>query len=165
MASKDATRVTTLVVEVLQQAGQRGVLATGYGGLAAQNLPDTVYALDAAPHDWLFPQMAAVVHHGGAGTTAAGLRAGTPNVICPFFGDQPFWGGRVAALGVGPQPIPQRRLTPERLAQAIRTAVSDAALRRRAAALGATLRQEDGVSQAVEQVHAFVETMHASPLR
>jgi len=100
------------------------------------------------------PQLAAVVHHGGAGTTAAGLRAGVPTVICPFFGDQPFWGRRVPALGAGPQPIPQRRLTAEALSAAIATAVSDPLMRERAAALGAAIWAEDGMQQAVLQIEA-----------
>lgn len=82
-------------------------------------------AIEEAPHEWLLPQVAAVVHHSGAGTTAAGLRAGRPTVICPFFADQPFWGRRVHALGAGPLPIPQRELSARRLAKAITTATSD----------------------------------------
>jgi sterol 3beta-glucosyltransferase len=95
-----------------------------------------------------------VVHHGGAGTTAAGLRAGRPSVVCPFFGDQPYWGRRVHALGAGPEPILQKRLTAETLAGAIHEAVSSASIRQRAAALGETLRAEDGVGTAVRFIEA-----------
>ena len=102
------------------------------------------------PHDWLFPQVAAVVHHGGAGTTAAGLRAGVPSINIPFFGDQPFWGQRVADLGVGPQPIPRKQLTVERLAQALQTAIHDSAMRQRARVLGEQIQSENGVQRAVE---------------
>jgi sterol 3beta-glucosyltransferase len=107
-----------------------------------------VYLLEEAPHDWLFPRVAVVIHHGGAGTTAAGLHAGAPTVICPFFGDQPFWGRRVAALGAGTSPIPQRGLTAERLAAAIRTVTTDGAMRERAAQLAERIRGEDGVARA-----------------
>jgi sterol 3beta-glucosyltransferase len=138
-----------VVLDALAQAGQRGVLARGWGGLAPDALPGTVYLLDEAPHDWLFPRMAAVVHHGGSGTTAAGLRAGRPTVICPAFGDQPFWGRVVAERGLGPVPIPQRKLTAARLTEAIRVAVDDRAMRERAAALGTQIRGEDGVGNAV----------------
>ena len=93
--------------------------------------------------------MSAVVHHGGAGSTAAGLRAGKPTVICPFFGDQPFWGRRVAALGAGPRPIARDELTAERLAAAIRDAVESNTIRARATALGGAIRAEDGVAAAV----------------
>jgi len=155
MPSEDASAKTAIILDALEQAGQRGVVATGWGGLTLANAPRHVFALDAAPHDWLFPQMAAVVHHGGAGTTAAGLAAGAPTVICPFFGDQPFWGRRVAALGVGPEPIPQKRLTAEKLAAALRAVTGDAALRARAQQLGAAIRGEDGVGVAVQRIEAL----------
>jgi len=142
------------VIEALQQTGQRGLLASGWGGLQATELPDTIYQIDAAPHDWLFPQVAAVVHHGGAGTTAAGLRAGKPTVICPFIADQPFWGKVVYARGVGPQPIPQKKLTVEGLAVAIATAVNDVPMQQCAAKLGAQIRAEDGIACAVNLIGA-----------
>jgi sterol 3beta-glucosyltransferase len=99
--------------------------------------------------------MAAVVHHGGAGTTAAGLTAGKPSIICPFIADQPFWGRRVEQLGVGPAPIPQGKLSAARLADALKVAVSDAGMRERAAALGDKLRAEDGVANAVGLVKRY----------
>jgi UDP:flavonoid glycosyltransferase YjiC (YdhE family) len=141
---------TRLVLKALALAGQRGVLATGWGGMTAEGTTDNVYFVDEVPHDWLFPQVAAVVHHGGAGTTGAGLRVGRPTVICPLVGDQPFWGRRVAATGAGPEPISLLRLTPERLAAAMTTAVTDAGMRERAAALGERLRSEDGVGRAAD---------------
>lgn len=96
MAGLDSAKKAQAVVNALLKTGRRGIIATGWGGLSAETLPDTIFKLQAAPHDWLFDHVSAVVHHGGAGTTAAGLRAGRPTVICPFFGDQPFWGRRVA---------------------------------------------------------------------
>ncbi len=108
-----------------------------------------MFLLDAAPHARLFPRMAAVVHHGGAGTTGEGLRAGVPTLIVPHMADQPFWGSRVAALGVGPAPIPRNRLTPERLANAMRQAATDPVMRGRAVALGQRIRAQDGVGTAV----------------
>ncbi len=104
---------------------------------------------DALPHDLLFPRMAAVVHHGGAGTTGAGIRAGVPSLVVPFGVDQPFWASRVVALGVGPRPIPRRRLTRALLADGLRAAVGDRAMADRAAALGELVRAEDGVAAAV----------------
>lgn len=163
MPAEDATAKTRVVLEALAEAGLRGVLATGWGGLSAAEVPDSVFTLDAAPHDWLFTRMAAVVHHGGAGTTGAGLRAGVPTVICPFFGDQPFWGRRVAALGVGPAPIAQKKLTAERLAAALRSATGDPEIRSRAAALSATIRREDGIGRAIEAIEAYAGWKRASP--
>ena len=119
MSTGDPQATAGLILEALRLAGQRGVLLSGWEGMHSDRLPETVYTLDAIPFAWLFPRMAAVVHHGGAGTTAAGLRAGVPSIITPFFADQPYWGRRVAELGVGPQPIPRKKLTAPRLAEAI----------------------------------------------
>jgi UDP:flavonoid glycosyltransferase YjiC (YdhE family) len=96
--------------------------------------------------------MAAVVHHGGAGTTAAGLRAGVPAIVCPFFGDQPYWGERVAALGAGPRPLPVGRLTVDRLSAALSHVMGSERVRGAAAVLGARLSAEDGVANACDVV-------------
>ncbi|BDA70078.1 hypothetical protein CAL7716_042440 [Calothrix sp. PCC 7716] len=149
MASQDSRRTTCLVLEAVRQSGQRAILATGRGGLSYEEIPNNVYMLKSAPHDWLFPRCAAVVHHGGAGTTGAGLKAGKPTTICPFFGDQPFWGRRVFELGVGSYPIPQKQLTAEKLGQTIREVIADSEMRQRAEVLGEKIRAENGVTQAV----------------
>jgi len=148
MPSEDAERQTRIVVEALHQAGRRGVLASGWGGLAETAASRTVFSLESAPHDWLFPRCSAVVHHGGAGTTHEGLRWGRPTIICPLTVDQPFWGARVHGLGAGPKPIPQKALTSSALAGALMCA-HDAATVRRAADLGDLLRWEGGVAAAV----------------
>jgi UDP:flavonoid glycosyltransferase YjiC (YdhE family) len=149
MGNQSPEETADLVVQALLQAGQRGIILSGWSGLRTAEKPDSVFMLDSAPFSWLFPRVAAVVHHGGAGTMAAGLRAGVPSIVVPFFGDQPYWGQRVVELGVGPQPIPRRRLTAERLAKAIQQAVSDQPMRQRATELGARIRAEDGVGRAV----------------
>jgi sterol 3beta-glucosyltransferase len=149
MAGRNPEQLATLVLEALAQSGQRGLLLTGWGGLRPETVPDSVFVVNSAPHGWLFPRMAAVVHHGGAGTTAEGLRAGVPTVIVPFVFDQPFWGARVNALGLGPAPIPQKKLTADRLAHAIRVAVTDSGMRQRAKACGAAIRAENGIGNAV----------------
>lgn len=152
MAAQDSAQTAQLVIEAVRQAGQRAILATGWGGLSPSEMPTNVYALQSAPHDWLFPRCAAVVHHGGAGTTGAGLRAGKPTVICPFFGDQPFWGRRVWELGVGTRPIPQKQLTINKLRQAIEAVAADSQMHHRAEALGNKIRAEKGVAQAVKLI-------------
>jgi sterol 3beta-glucosyltransferase len=148
------------VLEALDLSGQRAVLLTGWSGHDSGSLPSGVLALEAVPHDWLLPRMAAVVHHGGAGTTAAALRAGVPEVVVPFTNDQPFWGAVVHRLGAGPAPIPWRRLTARALAAAINTAVADEHVRGRAAELAARIGTEDGVGEAVTLIE-----LHASRKR
>lgn len=155
MAGRNPERLAGVVLDALAQSGQRGLLLTGWGGLRTELTLNNVFVLDSAPHSWLFPRMAAVVHHGGAGTTAEGLRAGVPAVIIPFVLDQPFWGSRVKALGLGPDPIPQKNLTAARLADAIRFAVTDRGLRQRAAACGEAIRGENGIDNAVRLVQQY----------
>jgi UDP:flavonoid glycosyltransferase YjiC (YdhE family) len=156
MVSRDAERLTAVVLDALQQAGQPGIILSGWAGLGERNLPPSVLGLERVPHRWLFPQVAAVVHHGGVGTTHEGLRAGRPSILVPFFGDQPFWADRVAALGAAPDPIPQAELTAGRLAGAIRQAVSDQTIARRAAEIGRAIRAEDGIGTAVDVIEAFL---------
>lgn len=152
MTPRGAEPMTRLMVEALERAGLRGVLLKGWGSLGAGDLPPWAIAVDDVPHEWLFPRTAAVVHHGGAGTTAAGLRAGVPSLVVPLGFDQPYWGWRVAELGVGPRPVARKRLTAERLAHALVRATADEAMRDRAARLGEAIRAEDGVAAAVELV-------------
>jgi sterol 3beta-glucosyltransferase len=149
MVSRKSEETTRITLGALKQSGQRGVIATGWGALSQSHLPDEVFLIESVPHDWLFPRMAAVVHHGGAGTVGAGLRAGVPNIVVPFGGDQPFWARRVQSLRVGPDPIPRKSLTAARLAHAIQVAVTDEPMRTRALKFGQRINAEDGVGNAV----------------
>lgn len=151
MPSEDAEALTRLVIEAVTASGKRAVLATGWGGLADRSVPESVHLLDAAPHDWLFPRCAAVVHHGGSGTTHEGLRWGRPSFVCPVFGDQPFWGRRVAMLGAGPPPIAQKKLTSEALCHAIR-AMQDPAMIAKAEETGIAMRAEPGAQAAADSL-------------
>lgn len=125
MSDRDPQATMEIVLAALAKTNQRGIIATGWGGIDDFNLPSSVFKIDSIPHDWLFPQCAAVVHHGGAGTTAAGIKAGVPSIIVPFFSDQPFWGYRIFDLGVGTEPILQSQLTIDKLTAAINQAVKD----------------------------------------
>lgn len=156
MSGRNPEHFTGIVNEALKKSGKRGVIATGWGGMNVMDVPENVFVLDSAPHGWLFPRMAAVVHHGGAGTTAEGLRAGKSAVIVPFIVDQLFWGKRVKALGAGVEPIQAKGLTAAKLAEAIQRAVNDAEMRRRAEAIGMAIRAEDGVGNAVEIVKNYL---------
>jgi sterol 3beta-glucosyltransferase len=147
------------VVQAVTNAGLRAVVATGWGGLRVKSPSERIYVVDQVPHDWLFPHMAAVVHHGGAGTTAAGLRAGRPTLICPVVGDQGFWGERVRALGIGPAPLPIRRLTVAGLTSRLLQLTSTHEYPERAAALARQLATEEGVSTAIRVIETLETAM------
>jgi sterol 3beta-glucosyltransferase len=149
MSNRNPEQTADLVIQALELTNQRAILLSGWGGLQKANTPDSIFMIDSIPHSWLFPRVSAVVHHGGASTTAAGLKAGVPAVIIPFFGDQPFWGQRVADLGVGSKPIPRKKLTAERLANAIQEVVTNKDMRQRAAKLGKQIQTENGIESAV----------------
>ncbi|MEQ4720918.1 nucleotide disphospho-sugar-binding domain-containing protein [Nonomuraea sp. B19D2] len=143
-------RVGRLVAEAIRLAGVRAVLVSGWGGMRLDDPPDNVLLLDQAPHDWLFPRMAAIIHHGRSGTTGAALAAGRPQAVCPFVADQPFWAARMHAAGVAPSPQPQRRLTSDALAAAISQVTTDSAMMAAAENLGDRIRAEDGTGRAVK---------------
>ncbi len=165
MSDKDPEHRTRLALRALELTGQRGILLTGWGAVARLPTSADVLYVDDVPHSWLFPRMAAVVHHGGAGTTAAGLRAGAPSLITPFMLDQYAWADRVAKLGIGLRLADHRRLTAEKLAQAIHTAVTDSALQSRAADLGARIRAENGVARAVEIIERHAVEFNQRPFK
>src|SRR5574341_59810 len=152
LSHENPERQTRLALRALELTGQRGVLLTGWGGMTRLATSSSVFYVDDVPFSWLFPRMAAVVHHGGAGTTGTGLRAGAPSIVVPFNFDQFAWAERVVKLGVGPRAPAMKKLTAERLAQAIEAAVNDSALRARAAALGEKIRAENGIARAVEVI-------------
>lgn len=149
MPARDAQKQTDLVIEALQRLNLRGILATGWGGLSENSEHAHIHFLKDAPHDWLLPRCAAVIHHGGSGTTHEGLRWGKPTVICPLGVDQPFWGRHVERLGVGPAPVPQKTLTAEKLAAAISKALAPG-IEHKAGELGIALRAENGTGNAAE---------------
>jgi len=143
------SRLARIAIHALEMAGTRGILGMDLGGVRKEELPSTIFPVSDIPHSWLFPRMAAIVHHGGAGT-GAGLRSGVPNVVVPFTSDQPFWARRVHQLGAGPEPLPARCLTSERLAAAIRTASHHEEMRRASSLLSVRINAERGVDRAVE---------------
>ncbi len=147
----DPAALTRVVFEGLEKAGLRGVLSRGWGELGGE-APPHVHIIDDCPHDWLFPRCQAVCHHGGAGTTAAGLHAGLPTVVVPFFGDQFFWGHVVADAGAGPEPVPAATITAESLAEAFAHALTPEA-RRKARSLGARVRERDGVDLVLRSLY------------
>jgi UDP:flavonoid glycosyltransferase YjiC (YdhE family) len=163
MTNREPAELVGHVTRALAMSGQRAVVLTGWGGLSAAELPREIFAIDWVPFDWLLPRVAAAVHHGGAGTTAASLRAGVPTIVVPFFLDQFYWGKRVFELGVGPRPILRKSLQADTLAAAIRVATTDPGMRQRAAKLGERIRAENGVARAVAtfERHMNVRASHA----
>ena len=161
MSSRNPQEVANLVVKALELSKQRGIMLSGWGGLQKADLPESVFMVDSVPFSWLFPRVGAVVHHGGAGTTAFGLRAGIPSIIVPFFADQPFWGHLVAKLGVGPKPIPRKKLTAKRLSNAIDLAIADQMMRQHAADLGSKIQAEDGIQRAVKIIQQIQKSANA----
>ncbi|WP_293002341.1 glycosyltransferase [Mycobacterium sp.] len=145
-----AEQLSDLIGQAAAQAGVRVLVQAGWTSLNVAD--DTVMTIGDTPHDWLFPRVAAVAHHCGAGTTAAGLRAGLPTIALPAYGDGPFWAARLTALGVAAATINQRRLTVDRLAAAMSTAFNDPQLRDNARRLSADIAAEDGAAQAVTAV-------------
>jgi len=153
MAGQSPDKLTDIVVTSLKKLNLRGIIATGWGGLSmTDKLPSNSMILKEAPHDWLFSKVSAVVHHGGAGTTAAGLREGKPTFICPFIVDQPFWGNRVHALGLGPEPVPMKKLSVEKLSAALEELVSNRDIKLKSQAMGEKIRKENGVETAVKHI-------------
>lgn len=152
MVGRNPERLALIVTEALQKAGLRGIIATGWGGLKAKNLPDTIFNIEQVSHHWLLPKVSAVVHHGGAGTTAAGLRAGKPSIIVPFFADQPFWGWRVHKIGAGPKPIIQKKLSADLLATALQEATGDQAMKDAAMNIGHQIKRENGLANAITMI-------------
>lgn len=161
----DPKGMTRSIIESLRQTKQRGIINEGWGGLGnVDEHLDFVYLVKDCPHDWLFPRCAAVVHHGGAGTVAAGLKAACPTTVVPFFGDQPFWGKQIHARGVGPEPIPVDYFSVEKLVDAINFMVKPE-VKKKAIELSKAIENEDGVQGAVDVFHKHLrkripEIMH-----
>jgi sterol 3beta-glucosyltransferase len=153
MVNRSAEAVDHIVRASLAQTGNRGIILSGWSRVKHQSSGNILY-LDAVPHDWLLPRCKMIIHHGGAGTTSAGLQAGIPNIVVPFTLDQPFWGRRVQAIGAGPAPIPVKKLSAEKLTRAIRYA-GTTACRERAAEIGRKIRSEDGVEVAVRLIEKY----------
>lgn len=151
MADPEPDRLADVLQQALRKSRLRAIVATGWAKLPIET-SDRALVVESVSHEWLFPRVAAAVHHGGSGTTGAALRGGVPSVIIPYFFDQPLWAQRVARLGAGAQPLPRRKLTAERLAEALDDVVNDPSKLDRARALSQRIRSEDGVGRAVRLI-------------
>jgi UDP:flavonoid glycosyltransferase YjiC (YdhE family) len=161
----DPNAMTKTLFEAVEKSGQRALISKGWGGMGADELgkPDNVFMLGNCPHDWLFKQVSAVVHHGGAGTTAAGITAGRPTLVVPFFGDQPFWGAMVHRAGAGPEPIPHKQLTADNLAEGIKVCLKPES-QSKAHELAAKIAKERGSDEGAQSFHQYldVDTLRCS---
>ncbi len=157
MGSSDAAVTTSLVVEAVRMAGVRAVLLSGWGGFEHINVPSHVHVTESVPHDWIMPSCSVSVHHGGAGTTGATLRAGIPSVIVPFTADQPFWARQTAKRGLGIAAPARRHLSAKILAGCITKALQNDKIKERAEQAGSVIRSEDGVGNVIQHIEEFLQ--------
>lgn len=160
-----AERNTQILKEAVRRWGGRAVVSRGWGGINPDHLPPSIYAIAKAPHDKLFPHVAGVVHHGGAGTTAAGLHAGRPTFVVPQAIDQPYWGRRISKLGCGPEPVWLRKLTPVILASKLRELTTYKEYGENAEALSQKLATEDGPAKAIKHIERIMANYQPRALR
>ncbi|KAI0317501.1 hypothetical protein OF83DRAFT_1058536 [Amylostereum chailletii] len=155
----DPVALTKHIIKAVLKSGVRAIISKGWSSRMAKAdaeevvLPEECYSLDKVPHDWLFPQIDAAVHHGGAGTTGASLRAGLPTLIRPWFGDQFFWASRVQKLGAG---LKVSSLRSNEFADALIKATTDRVMKEKAASIGQRIREEDGVRTAIEAIYTWL---------
>lgn len=154
----DAAKLTRTLFDAVKATGQRALISKGWGNVGSEevDVPENVLLLGNCPHDWLFQRVSCVIHHGGAGTTAAGLAQGRPTVVIPFFGDQPFWGSIIARSGAGPDPLPFKELTTEKLTEAINKAL-DPSIKERVEEISEKMKTESGVQNAVQSFYRHLD--------
>lgn len=153
------TKLTSIIFETVKNTGQRALISKGWGNIGAGSaidIPDNIFIVGSLPHDWLFQRVSCIVHHGGAGTTAAGLALGCPTVIVSFFGDQRFWGRVVARSGAGPKSIPYKKLTVENLTEALQFALLSST-KEKAQIAGENIQKESGARDAVRSFHRHLD--------
>ncbi|KAF8593865.1 UDP-Glycosyltransferase/glycogen phosphorylase [Ceratobasidium sp. AG-I] len=159
---EDPKEMTLAVLDAIAQTGVRALISPGWGGLDESMIKaagPNVFALGNVPHDWLFEHVSAVCHHGGAGTTAIGLRCGRPTIIVPFFGDQPWWAAQIARRGAGPAPLPPKQLNKDTLAAAIQMALSPMT-REAAQRIGMMIKAENGTKDGVDSFHRHLPLLN-----
>lgn len=150
--------MTKLIFDAVKKSGQRALVSKGWGGFGADQIgiPEGVFMLGNVPHDWLFKRVSCVVHHGGAGTTAAGIACGKPTVVVPFFGDQAFWGAMLARAGAGPKPVPYKELTADILAASIEEAIQPAIVEK-AKQMAESIKHENGSDTGANDFHGKLD--------
>lgn len=160
MVNKNAEKIGAIIRDSLKQTNNRGIILSGWGSMHRETTGDLLY-LESAPHDWLLPECKMLIHHGGAGTTSAALRAGIPQIVVPFMADQPFWGSRVYTVGVAPKPIRLNQLSVEKMVSTITEAEAKSILER-TQVTGQGMRSEDGVMNAVKLIESYAVMFNES---
>ena len=161
MIHRKAERIVQAAMEAVNKTGNRAIFLIGWNGYKPDQIPENMLFVEAAPHNWLFPRCKLVIHHGGAGTTGAGLRAGVPNIVVPHTADQPFWGSQVYKICAGPKPISVKRLTAGNLVRAIVEGQASS-VRERARGIGQRIRSEAGVAEAVRRIESYAAVFKAN---
>jgi len=152
----DPKSLVNIIIEAVERTGQRAIIGRGWGLDIEAHFPSNFFVVESVPHLWLFPRMSAIIHHGGAGTTAAGFKAGVPAMAVPFFGDQFLWGERIGKMGVGLPPIPLKSLTSNKLRDAIFELTTNSSIRFAAESLGEQIKKENGIEDAIEFLHQCI---------
>jgi len=151
MRNRNMNSFIAVILRALHASGIRAVISTGWQN-AHFSPTRQVFFSDDVPHEWLFPRVRAVIHHGGAGTTSAGLRYGKPTLVIPFAGDQPFWGHQVYRNGCGPKPIPLSDLSVAKMTKALLNLVNQKKYRENALRIGLLLSRENGTVNAADLI-------------
>ena len=155
MGGSKNVETSCILVEAVQRTDQRAIIQAGWGNLGMESPPENICFVGYMPHNFLFPQGCCVIHHGGAGTTAAACRAGVPSITVPHLADQPYWGCTLRKIGVAPKPLHRQDLTPKRLAKRINEVISSQSMAERAKTLMKKIKTEDGLTAAVRLIEGF----------
>jgi len=155
MGGSDGTETTEILIDAIRITDQRSVIQAGWGLLGSEDTEKNIYFTDYVPHNWLFPKGSCVIHHGGAGTTAAVCKAKVPSIVVPHIADQFYWGKRLSNIGVSPKSLPRRNLTAKRLAGRIQQVMNTPAMSEKAESLGTQMASEDGLTTAVNLIESF----------
>ena len=156
MGGSDGGETTKILIDAIKMTNQRAIIQAGWGLLGTQDVGEDIFCTEYVPHQWLFPKVSCVVHHGGAGTTASVCRAKVPSVVVPHIADQLYWGKLLSDLDVAPKSLHRRKLTAKRLAQRIEQVLTTPAMTERAQTLGTQMESEDGLTTAVELIESFL---------
>ncbi len=153
MRNRDTNETARVVLNVIKRLDVKAIIMTGWGGFKDLPSDENISVVESVPHDLIFPRMSAVVHHCGAGTTSAGLKAGVPTVPIPFFADQPFWATKLYRLNVASKPIDRKDMNETNLYEALKTTLTDESISKKASYIGKIIRAEDGVKRAVDIIN------------